>query len=332
MLSRFNATQGLKALIVAVAALATAWSASMLVGGFFASGQLDSPLNPLGRSVAYIAAAAIIGATGTFYYVIGFRQRAARGLVVAAFVIVALLTLFASLTQTFMVVDGGLGDSLVKSAESRIEGLAVQARRIDRTMVDVYAAQVAHLRARLDEEARSGRGPRFRLMEARADDLRERYGATLGRALLPADGGQETGLAVVAEAVAGLKGKAAVMGQFAAEAGLRIPDFAGEVAALETALSAVAGDNPADRKAIVYRQVIVKLGDMIHSFGLADLGFTLSLLLSFTPDLIQVLCTILLLLLRARDEPGEEAALILQHDSDWTPQARAWGHQAGAAE
>ena len=86
--------QHLTSVIALVGVLAAVWSAAMLIGGFQAAGQLDSIHNPLGDFVAYVAAAAIIGATAIFYYVMTNRQRSSKILLLVSALIVSLLTIF----------------------------------------------------------------------------------------------------------------------------------------------------------------------------------------------------------------------------------------------
>lgn len=293
---RFEARGLLTILITGVAVLATVWAASMLIGGFVTSGQLDSPSNPLGPYIAYVAAAAMIGATATFYFALGFRERNTKWLLIASGAIVLFLTLFSGLTQTFMVVDAALGPSFVRVADAKLAGAMERAARIDQAMTDLYQGQIAFQAARLNEENTSGRGPRYRAAEAALQTMRATYGSALGRPALPA--GTKIDLAGFASALDALSGKAAVLNRFAAETGIAAPDFAEQIKKLAGAVEGLSEATQTDRRTLVYQQVIVKLGDMLASYGMADLGFSLSVLLALCPDLIQILCTILLLLIR----------------------------------
>ncbi len=324
---------GLKLLIILVAALATVWSAAMLTGGFIASGQLNSPFNPLGSVLPYLAAASMMGAVAIFYFALGFRERASLAMIASSFVLAVTLSLLASLTQTYMVVDASMGAAFVRAAEAKSDGaLKQRVRRIDAAMTGIYLGQVDHMAQRMEEEAATGRGPRFREAEQRFHVLRATYGSAIGAPMALGRGSRDTDLAGLADAIEALKGKASLVERFASEVDIRAPEFRAQIDALTATIALIAAEYQIDRRSLVYRQVITKLGEMLASFGTADLGFTLAVLLSLSPDLIQMLCTILLLCMRReqRDLPVPPAHAVEDlpfPPEDWEPREPAWGRQ-----
>lgn len=327
-------------LIVVVAGCAALWNSSMLVGGIRASGQLDSEWNPLGSGVAFVAAFAINVGTALFFYVLSNRRQTPRRLLVLASVIVGLLMGLSTLTQTFMVVDGASGENFEKGTEAKVSTAWRQAEGIDRAMVDTYKAQLGHYAARMEEERPSGEGPRFWAAEQAYNRLREEYGSALARTENFAQGKRS-----ITDDVGGVQGyvdalhsKAAVFDRFAGDVGITAPDFATRLDGVEGSLDGLSAGEWIDRRGLVYDKVIDKLGEMLGSGGTADLGFTLSVLMAFTPDLIQILCTCLLIFLFVRkdrsddgddpgangpDDPGDPND---QNDpGDWTPGDRVWG-------
>ncbi|WP_430436057.1 hypothetical protein [Oceanibaculum nanhaiense] len=318
-------------IVIALAVAAMLWSCSMLVAGFTVSGQLDSAANPLGRAAAYLAALAVTGATAVFYYVLGHALRVRRWMLQLCFSIVLLLTLFASLTQGFMVVDAALGESFVKETEAKIAATWRQAVRIDTELTGFYGSQIEHYRVRMREENPTGQGPRYRAAEDAFNSLRATYGSTLGRALPPPERGVSltVDLAAVGDAVPALRAKAEVMSRFTAQLGVQAPNVERLIQALDASLAEISASGWLDRRTLVYRQVVAKTSEMIASVGLADLGFTLNMLLAFIPDLIQVLCTCLLVFLGRR--PAESLpSPSPTPEADWTPADTAWGEQVGS--
>lgn len=313
--------EALMYLVAGIGILAAIWSASMLVGGFFASGQLDSTWNPLGSGVAYAAAFAIIAATAAFYYVIGSRQQTPLLVLLLAGGIVAILTIFASLTQTYLVVDGSLGDNFVRGTAARVTTAWQQTRRVDEAMVETYQRQIGHYRQRMEEEEKTGRGPRFRAARQAYNHLRETYGGVLGSSERISQQGRSItdDAGALAGYIADLRGKVVVFDRFSQEVGITTENHTKRLNEIAQSLQGLSDGNWIDRKTLVYREVIKRLGEMIESVGLADLGFTLAVLLSFTPDLIQILCTALLLFLRPKESPFEDDG------SGWSPSDKVWG-------
>lgn len=296
--------RGLRRCLLGVALLALAWNAAMLIGGLRAAGQLESQWNPLGAAIIVIAALAIVSATGVFYYVLACRARVARGLLILSVLIVAGLTLFASATQLVMVVDAASGEDVVKAAELRVRQARADAARIDAEMTATYRRQLTYFTRRMEEEARTGRGPRYRAAARVRNRLRAEYGGTLGQAFLSATPptaatGSLNAAAENARAdIASLRGKAVVFARFADSEDVTAQDYTSRLDELTARLAINTGGGWIDRKTLVYRQVTTKLGEMIASQGRADIGFSLSAFLSLTPDLIQILCASLLALLR----------------------------------
>lgn len=287
----------------------------MLVGGIRAAGQLESQWNPLGDHIALVAAGAIISATAIFYYVLTSRVRQSVLLLVICGGLVTAMTVFASATQLVMVVDASMGESLRKGSQVRVDQAWAQARRIDTAMVEAYRAQLDHYAARMDEEAATGRGPRYRAAARTRNRLRAEYGAALGAVETIAQQGRSMSADIAAARgyLDRLRAKARVFDRFAEAEGIRAPAYGPRIAAVEAGLPVTGADGWIDRQALVYGAVMTKLAEMVASSGMADLGFTLNALLSITPDLIQVLCACLLLMLR----PERDATKSMQGDSAW---------------
>lgn len=321
-------------LIAAVAGAAAVWSAAMLVGGIRAAGQLESEWNPLGDHIALVAAGAIISATAIFYYVLTSRARRSALLLVICGALVAAMTVFASATQLVMVVDASMGESLRKGSQVRVDQAWAQARRIDAAMVEAYRAQLDHYAARMAEEAVTGRGPRYRAAARTHNRLRAEYAGALGGVEKIAQQGRSMSADIAAARgyLDRLRAKARVFARFAEAEGIRAPAFAPRIAAVASGLPVTGEDGWLDRQALVYAAVMTKLVEMVASFGLADLGFTLNALLSITPDLIQVLCACLLLMLRPEhNAPGRARGDSAWADGDpddipeWAGGGSAWG-------
>lgn len=296
--------RGLRRCLLAVALLALGWNAAMLIGGLRAAGQLESQWNPLGAAVIVIAALAIVSATGVFYYVLACRARAARGLLIISALIIAGLTLFASATQLVMVVDGASGDGVVKAADLRIRQARTDVARIDAEMTASYRRQLTYFSRRMEEEARTGKGPRYRAAVRAHNRLRAEYGGTLGQAFRSANpsaaptGSLNAAAGAARSDIASLRGKAAVFARFAETEDVKAQDYTRRLDEVAARLTTNMDSGWIDRKALVYSQVATKLGELIASQGRADIGFSLSAFLSLTPDVIQILCASLLALLR----------------------------------
>ena len=225
-----------------------------------------------------------------------------------------------------MVVDASLGSAFEKSVQARISTAWAQAQQIDRSMVNAYQSQIAHFEQRMAEEAETGRGPKFRAAEREFIRLREDYVGALGQVEKAAPQGRS-----IQADVGGLQGyidtlrsKDNVFGQFAQSAGVTSDDFAARLDKVEARIADLSAGEWTDRKTLVYERVLEKLWDMILSLGTADLGFTLSLLLAFMPDLIQVLCACLVRFLHPGHEPQESLDGGLA-DDDWSPFENVWG-------
>lgn len=289
---------------------ALVWSASMLVAGLAASGQLDSPDNPLGEWVKWAAALCICGASALYLFVMGTGRNRSVGLMVGTSLIALALTVFASLTQTFAVVDAALGENVFRGAQTQIAAAWDQAERADQAMSAAYLAQLDYLAQRRAEEAETGKGPRFRAVDQAFNDLRETYGAGLsvpaGRApSRPEDPNTARQLHGYLDR---LEAKAALFVRFAQEVGVAVVDPRASLTAIRAELGGVTSERYVDRRSLVYGQVIQKMGEMIASGGAADIGFSLAVMLAFMPDAIQLLCTLLLILLRPRPVPEPRPA------------------------
>lgn len=79
----------LRLLIIMSAALASLWSASMLVSVFNSSGQLEGLFNPLGDASYYIAAGAITCALTSFQVVIALHGGVMRPIIFLSVVLAA---------------------------------------------------------------------------------------------------------------------------------------------------------------------------------------------------------------------------------------------------
>jgi len=315
------------AIITVIGVLAAIWSASLLVGGFIASGQLNSPHNPIGGLVTYIAASALIGATSIFYYVVGFRRSSSLVLMLASGGIVIAITILVSLTQLFVVVDAAHGDRLVAQAKAQLNGTAQSAVRLDSRLTEFYVAQIEHYRLRIEEERVTGEGPRFRRNETAYRTMRRRYGSALrARAIDPQIGktAQAT-ILDVADAVALLKPKVALAHKFADEAFIALPDYSEQLATLERQVAWLRENVDTDRRTAVYRHVIEMLDRAFDKDKPTDLGFLISALLSILPDCIQLLCTLLLLMLRAKAQRMDGA----EDDAELGGSFRAFGKLIG---
>jgi hypothetical protein len=317
-------------LVALVALFAGVWSAAMLVGGIRAAGQLDSVWNPLGEHIALVAAGAIISATAVFYYVLTSRARRSALLLVISGGLVAVMTVFASATQLVMVVDASMGAALRDGAQVRVDQAWAQAKRIDAVMVEGYRAQLDHYAELMAEEAVTGRGPRYRAAARIRNRLRAEYAGALGAVERIAQQGRSLSedIAAVRGYLDRLRAKTQIFARFAEAEGIRAPAYAPRIAAVEARLPVTGADGWLDRQAIVYAAVMAKLVEMIASFGMADLGFTLNALLSITPDLIHILCACLLLMLRPEREAAESAGdqeSWFADDADWAERTPVWG-------
>lgn len=314
----------LRYLIAAVGGLAAIWSASMLVGGFEAAGQLDSEFNPLGKFVRYVAAGAIVGAGALFFYVLARKKRTSLRMLVGSGAIVFVLTVFASVTQLVMVEDGSKGTQFVKGAEVRVSQGWSHARRIDQSIVDRFQAQVDFHEQRIGEEASTGKGPRYRASMRRFNQLRAEFGSALGRTTKIVQQGRSMSedREALRSYLTQLRSKAKVFDRFAEREGLVAENFAVQLGSIDASLATLGQETYIDRKAIVYAKVMKKLSNMFATRGMADLSFTQNFLLSIVPDLIQILCAILLAFLRPREEPFENP---VDDGNDWEPFDRVWG-------
>lgn len=321
--------QNIRRLIVLVGVKAVLWAAAMLVGGFRAAGQLDSPYNPLGEYVIFLAAASMVAASALFFYALGSRQRAPLPLLLAAGLITLKLTLFASVTQLVMVVDSSTGEQFLKGLEVQVNQGWNRAAQTDRRITAAYERQVDYQKQRMEEERETGKGPRYRQAERRYNELRGAFGGVLGRtAKMTRQGHSLSGDAAGLQAYAGyLRSKVDAYQRFAEAEGLVPENFAAQLVEIEKAAASVGPDGWIDRKSVVYAKVMEKLGTMIESRGRADLGFTMQAMLAVTPDLIQVLCAILLIFLRPREQAGSYRG----EASDWSPEDQVWGENVSGS-
>ena len=319
--------RSLLVLIAVVGLLTAVWSAAMLAGGILAAGQLESEHNPLGESIVYVASFAIVSATALFYYCLVNRGRSPRVPLLLAGTLVAGLTIFVTMTQLVLVVDGSDGTGQMSNAETRIEQAWEEARASDRAMTDAYEAQLDYYGARMEEEARTGIGPRYREAERAHQELRAQFGASLGRGLNARRPGNS--LSADAEAARGyldrLQAKAETFARFAAREEIAVPDYGVRAGDIRARLDASVGEGWLDRRSVVLREVTKKLREMAESLGAADIGFTLSFLLAVAPDVLQLLCAILILILRPRGELAVTVDSDGREHMEWEADEPVWG-------
>ena len=283
------------------------WSASMLVGGFDVSGQLSSDFNPMGKVVLYVAAISIVASTGLWYYCLTNAERNNVGAAVATGTLVLMLTAFASITQLFSVVDASSGSSFEKGAEASVTSVWSATRNIDQNIAEVYNNRVAFSNDRMAEEAETGRGPRFREAAANFNRLRQTYGSVLETPLsrVPQGRSLSDDISGARDYITALRAKVQVFENFGREVQIVTPDYAAQLDGLEARLNRLNGGDEGswvDRRSLVYSEVVRKLGEMLASGGSADLGFSLSALLAVMPDIIQLLCALLLVMLRSNEQ------------------------------
>lgn len=293
--------------LITLTGLASAiWSASMLVGGFDVTGQLSSESNPLGTVVLYVAALSIVTATALWYYCLSHAERRNLMLAVATGGIVLSLTAFASITQLFSVVDAANGEAYENSAQATTDVVWESLKQVDQSITQDFVGYESISESGLSTEAETGRGPLYRAAQAEWQRVRRTYGAlrqTLDR--VSQGSSISDSLNGARDYLAALRGKVRVFEQFARDIQLSSPDYMAQLDAIEARLNSVSGGQEGewvDRRSLVYKEVASKLKEMVLSWGQADLAFSLSFLLAVMPDIIQLLCALLLVMLRPDED------------------------------
>ena len=305
-MNKFDIQQALVGFITLTGLSSALWSASMLVGGFDVSGQLSSDFNPLGEVVLYAAALSIVASTALWYYCLTNAERNNVKAAIATGALVLMLTAFASITQLFSVVDASSGSAFEKGAEASVTSVWSATRNIDQNIAEVYRSRIAFSNDRMVEEAATGRGPRFRAAEANYNRLRQVYGSVLATPLARVPQGRSLSddISGARDYITALRGKVQVFEEFGRDVQVVTPNYASQLDELNARLDRLSGSDDGawvDRRSLVYSEVVRKLGDMLRSFGRADLGFSLSFLLAVMPDIIQLLCALLLVMLRSSE-------------------------------
>ncbi|MEM6494350.1 MAG: hypothetical protein AAF650_08215, partial [Pseudomonadota bacterium] len=173
----------------------------------------------------------------------------------------------------------------------------------DREITNAYTAKVDFFEALMREEQATGRGERFRQSREEFNRLRETYGPSLGVPLGRAPGGQSLTDNIISAraAISALRAKVVTFERFAREEGVGLPDYTGRLDALVARLDSVGGERAGwvDQRTLVYKELIRKLGEMVESRGTADPAFTLSVTIALIPELIQIICALMLYILRS---------------------------------
>jgi hypothetical protein len=264
--------------VVAVILLAALWSASILVEGFNLWGNMDGAHNPLGRIAIPVAAAAIASATACIFLVLGFQTRIPRPLLEGIFAALLLLAAPLPLMKTYAASDALWGDWFVSTRAQDPEIMRTWAQRLDQDMTDHYRELVQSA--------------------DRSDTLRAAYDRALSYTKPPLDGPESASIPLP-EIIAALRRKAGVLNRFAEDAGVHVLDFVEQTDVLEIYFNHWVEEVSQGRSGFVHRQSLAGWGAMLSSLGQADPGFTLNVLLSLLPFLIQAVCALLLRLLRS---------------------------------
>lgn len=314
--------QVLTVLIAAAGFAALLWGAAMLVGGFLAADLLDNPWNPMGQALVWTAAFAIMGANALFYHVLVARKRKSQAALVGQVLCVLLLTAISTMLQTYVTQRGANGQNILKAKEVAVHTQGAEASRIDRDITGEFDARIGVIESRMHYEAEEngGKGPKYRAARAEFDRLSERYVGTLG--LSRPLGLQRQNVSEDAAAVRAylnyLREKVQVYRQFAQEVGIMATDYEARLAKIEPSLSGVKEGVYIDEKSVIYIDALNKIQEMFASGGTADLAFTIAFLVSIGPDIVQLLCALLLFSLRPKEEE-------LEFDASWSPFDRVWG-------
>ncbi|MBP7338933.1 hypothetical protein [Niveispirillum sp.] len=263
--------------VVAVILLAALWSASILVEGFSLWGNMDGAHNPLGHVAVPVAAAAITSATACIFLVLGFQTRIPRPLLEGIFAALLLLAAPLPLMKTYAANDAFWGDWFVSTRAQDPEIMRAWAQRLDQDMTDHYRELVQ--------------------AADRGDTLRAAYDRALTH-VKPLDGPERASIPLP-EIIAALRSKAGVLNRFAEDAGVHVPDFAEQTDVLEMYFNHWVEEVSQGRSGFIHRQSLAAWGAMLSSLGQANPGFTLNVLLSLLPFLIQAVCALLLRLLRS---------------------------------
>ncbi|MEM6495013.1 MAG: hypothetical protein AAF650_11605, partial [Pseudomonadota bacterium] len=173
----------------------------------------------------------------------------------------------------------------------------------DREITNAYTAKVDFFEALMREEQATGRGERFRQSREEFNRLRETYSPSLGVPLGRAPSGQSLtdNIMSARAAISALRAKVVTFERFAREEGVGLPDYTARLDALVARLDSVGGESGGwvDQRTLVYKELIRKLGEMIESGGTADPAFTLSVTIALIPELIQLICALMLYILRS---------------------------------
>ena len=279
------------------------WSFTMLAGGLSLTGQLATDANPMGEGVLYLASFVMTGVVSIWFYCLSFAERIPIRAGISSLNGVLTLIVESFFLQLYQAVDGSQGEEITLSAQTEATNVWAEIDTTDREIVNAYAAKIDFYEARMGEEQATGRGERFRRSRNEYNRLRELYGASLGVPLGRAPSGQSLtdDITSARAAISALRAKVETFERFAAQERLGASNFAARLDALVGRLDSVGGESGGwvDQRTLVYKQIIRKLGEMVESRGAADPAFTLSVIIALVPELIQIICALLLYILRS---------------------------------
>lgn len=278
------------------------WSFTMLAGGFELTGQLATDANPIGEVVLYLASFVITGVVSIWFYCLSFAERIPFRATISSLFGVLTLIAVSFFLQLYQAVDGSQGREIALSAQTEVANTWAEIDNTDREITNAYTAKVDFFEALMREEQATGRGERFRQSREEFNRLRETYGPSLGVPLGRAPGGQSLTDNIISAraAISALRAKVVTFERFAREEGVGLLDYTGRLDALVARLDSVGGERGGwvDQRTLVYKELIRKLGEMVESRGTADPAFTLSVTIALIPELIQIICALMLYILR----------------------------------
>lgn len=279
------------------------WSFTMLAGGFSLTGQLATDANPMGEGVLYLASFVMTGVVSIWFYCLSFAERIPIRAGIASLIGVLTLIAVSFILQLYQAVDGSQGEEIALSAQTEATNVWVEIDNTDREIVNAYKAKVDFYEALKSEEEATGRGERFRQSREEFNRLRETYGPSLGVPLGRAPSGQSLtdNMTSARAAISALRAKVVTYERFAREEGAALADYTARLDALVVRLDRVGGESGGwvDQRALVYKEIFRKLGEMVDGGGASDPAFTLSVIIALVPELIQVICALLLYVLRS---------------------------------